>query len=864
MNIYDFLATYSRLAHDIATKDEIDMAYFELEGLVKNTTIENLFTKSNPNRLDKILSIDSVAHNFHSKNPQLLDDIFPGSDYAVVKHELDKLAGYEVTSDIRKANRGFFTTMLAEEGLFFLEKGIGKVSSNEISTEMEHYEILYEAQLKAPGIDMLSNAELLTLYRYYNDNKYAQMINERGLNKNKPIIVGGYASVIIIDRQGHLITKAALEEAFIGFMKSFRTRNIMIAHCLTPETLISISPINKKNKEYKRIDEIKVGDKVRTSENRLRKVLKVIIHDYKYDINKIHLDNGEIIRVTDEHPILTKRGWVRAGEINNNDILLTEKLLSSNLIPVSNGTHIISITKEWYDGKVYNLEIEEDHTYAGKGIIYHNSDVQVGWPLPVYINEDGEAFKSGVDDKGLYLITEVRPDTQIAEKVRKGVNGGEFKSYSIAGTAMDKRIVTKNDKTYMQVDKLELVEITICSTPVNQDSNFIMIKSFGENVHTRKILENLNINKALATIDEAKKIGDEINVSWDEVDLEEFRRGIQEEKEHIKTVSGNIDTIGQIALDHLKEDPEYYHKLKAVMSKKWENWPVTKGNTAVNDFITYISKQNNTDKSLERTKKYDVIGDSRQSPKYHTGGDKVKDLDEAFNSGKLETAGIEPNLQNSLSNLNLYIKSNGGLIFRPEKYYSKMNKGKSIIELNNFIMNEMSKDDAMKFHRKLSDVTPDKFNPRRFSEEAAESISNKDPKDTPLQNNKTHDTIPYRPQLEEESPTHYRVGYNDIPIPEDEREEPKMAEMGGTKKITNKKILNDEPVKHNSYPNIQNSLDLLKEHLKENNKDKDDKNKKKEKIKITRIDIDLAHDPGNYDWIRQAKEKNNKKNKKED
>ena len=223
MNIYDFLATYSRLAHDIATKDEIDMAYFELEGLVKNTTIENLFTKSNPNRLDKILSIDSVAHNFHSKNPQLLDDIFPGSDYAVVKHELDKLAGYEVTSDIRKANRGFFTTMLAEEGLFFLEKGIGKVSSNEISTEMEHYEILYEAQLKAPGIDMLSNAELLTLYRYYNDNKYAQMINERGLNKNKPIIVGGYASVIIIDRQGHLITKAALEEAFIGFMKSFRT-----------------------------------------------------------------------------------------------------------------------------------------------------------------------------------------------------------------------------------------------------------------------------------------------------------------------------------------------------------------------------------------------------------------------------------------------------------------------------------------------------------------------------------------------------------------------------------------------------------------------------------------------------------------
>lgn len=39
---------------------------------------------------------------------------------------------------------------------------------------------------------------------------------------------------------------------------------------------------------------------------------------------------------------------------------------------IINGTRIWKIEKEKYSGKVYNLEVEEDNTYSGRGIIFHN------------------------------------------------------------------------------------------------------------------------------------------------------------------------------------------------------------------------------------------------------------------------------------------------------------------------------------------------------------------------------------------------------------------------------------------------------------------------------------------------------------
>lgn len=68
--------------------------------------------------------------------------------------------------------------------------------------------------------------------------------------------------------------------------------------------------------------------------------------------------------------------------------------------------------------------------------------------------------------------------------------------------------------------------------------------------------------KARIDQEQARVLGDSMGVNWDEVDLEQFRMGFEEEQEHADTVGDDPKVIGQIALDHLKEMPDYYSRLK--------------------------------------------------------------------------------------------------------------------------------------------------------------------------------------------------------------------------------------------------------------------------------------------------------------
>jgi len=60
----------------------------------------------------------------------------------------------------------------------------------------------------------------------------------------------------------------------------------------------------------------------------------------------------------------------------------------------------------------------------------------------------------------------------------------------------------------------------------------------------------------------AQDIGDALGVDFDEVDIDEFRMGLQEEEEHEDITRGDWEMTAKIALAHLEEDPEYYSKLK--------------------------------------------------------------------------------------------------------------------------------------------------------------------------------------------------------------------------------------------------------------------------------------------------------------
>jgi len=75
------------------------------------------------------------------------------------------------------------------------------------------------------------------------------------------------------------------------------------------------------------------------------------------------------------------------------------------------------------------------------------------------------------------------------------------------------------------------------------------------------------VSKRTFTTEEARQVGNQIGIKWTEVDLEQFRMGLEVELEHgIRNVVTNVTNddlvlTGKIALAHLMELPDYYTRL---------------------------------------------------------------------------------------------------------------------------------------------------------------------------------------------------------------------------------------------------------------------------------------------------------------
>ncbi|MFH1428012.1 MAG: DUF5661 family protein [Patescibacteria group bacterium] len=80
------------------------------------------------------------------------------------------------------------------------------------------------------------------------------------------------------------------------------------------------------------------------------------------------------------------------------------------------------------------------------------------------------------------------------------------------------------------------------------------------------------------TNEEAKMIGEKLNIKWDKFDVDQFRRGMDVELEHgfvdsITNVSNDDALItGKIALAHLNEFPDYYDRLEKLEKEAEDYW----------------------------------------------------------------------------------------------------------------------------------------------------------------------------------------------------------------------------------------------------------------------------------------------------
>jgi len=88
----------------------------------------------------------------------------------------------------------------------------------------------------------------------------------------------------------------------------------------------------------------------------------------------------------------------------------------------------------------------------------------------------------------------------------------------------------------------------------------------------------INMADKVFTTEQAKRIGEELGITWDQFDVEQFRMGLDVELEHgtvdmeTNVTDDDPEMTGKIASAHLNEFPDYYTRLEKLESEAEDFW----------------------------------------------------------------------------------------------------------------------------------------------------------------------------------------------------------------------------------------------------------------------------------------------------
>jgi len=93
------------------------------------------------------------------------------------------------------------------------------------------------------------------------------------------------------------------------------------------------------------------------------------------------------------------------------------------------------------------------------------------------VDTKGNVHKSGVDERGLYLVSQVRDDISVSDEVWRKIENGEFRGYSIGGKNLRPGQQECNGSFCVnKITDLELYEVGIVDKPANEVSLFNILK----------------------------------------------------------------------------------------------------------------------------------------------------------------------------------------------------------------------------------------------------------------------------------------------------------------------------------------------------------------------------------------------------
>ena len=220
---------------------------------------------------------------------------------------------------------------------------------------------------------------------------------------------------------------------------------------------------------HRRIDEIKVGDKVwafnvETGEAELKTVTKVYVHAVN-EVLHLYTDEGDI-DTTANHPFyVVGKGWVAAGDL----------VVGDEVFNLDGTTSVVlgsAIEKLDEPVLVYNLEVEDFHSYF------------VGC-VPVLVHNYCKPYDYGdyniLDSRGDNLDLHHAPQGNPAKQV---INGYDYKTGPVIALPSDvheklptiKGSYNGTAKELLQFTKNQLIDAVVPSDIVNNYIDYVKIK----------------------------------------------------------------------------------------------------------------------------------------------------------------------------------------------------------------------------------------------------------------------------------------------------------------------------------------------------------------------------------------------------